>query len=188
MLVSDFIYLSGSNIFIYIFVAAPISSSQKGVWSNYIRNFSDQTMVFISDGNSENGAHVGSTLWYSICLRHFRLGREQSKIVFFSETTYFPSCVRNMFWVTISYKYHGPDNLLHTFTSRQFSGKEKKTWEKKEEIREQGQTVYRSVRLLSNNETKTTRKYTNRQKNYTSKYTYRFTDRHKYSEKIIYIT
>ena len=28
-------------------------------------------MVFISDGNSENGAHVRSDSFYSNCLRHF---------------------------------------------------------------------------------------------------------------------
>ena len=36
--------------------------------------------------------------------------REQSQIciiLFLSENTYFPLYVRNMFWVTVKYKYHG---------------------------------------------------------------------------------
>ena len=60
------------------------------------------TMVPILDGNSEICAHVRSNLCYLICLRHFFLYREQSQIGFICvEKTYFLSCMRNMFWVTM---------------------------------------------------------------------------------------
>ena len=51
--------------------------------------------VFISDGNLELGAHF----------------REQTNIYFFLEKTHFPSYLRNMFRVTIWYKYHETTRL-----------------------------------------------------------------------------
>ena len=47
-------------------------------------------VLIILDGNSEIGAHVRSDIYYLICLR------VQQKNGFFSEKTYFPSCVRNI--------------------------------------------------------------------------------------------
>ena len=56
--------------------------------------------VFLSDCNSEIGAHARRIFCYLICLRHL-INQEESQIVFFfSEKTNYPSCVLNMFWVT----------------------------------------------------------------------------------------
>ena len=63
--------------------------------------------VLILDGNSEIGAQVRSILLYFICLRHLLRSRAvQLQIDFFSsKQTYVPLYLRNMFWVTIWYKY-----------------------------------------------------------------------------------
>ena len=51
-------------------------------------------MVLTLDGNSEIGAHLG----INPCFFLFVLGiQEQLQIRFFSEKTYFPSCVRTIF-------------------------------------------------------------------------------------------
>ena len=46
----------------------------------------------------------------------------RSRVVqfFFSEKTYFPLCVRNLFWVTILYKYQEEDFVLITITEKEF--------------------------------------------------------------------
>ena len=45
-------------------------------------------------------------LWFDQ-VQGFWLGRTQSQFGYLlSEKTYFPSCVRNMIWVTIKYKFH----------------------------------------------------------------------------------
>ena len=50
-------------------------------------------------GTLEIGAHVMSNLCYLNCLRHLIRSRSVTyRIFFFSEKTYFPSCVRNMFY------------------------------------------------------------------------------------------
>ena len=64
-------------------------------------------MVLVSDGNSSIRAHVRRKLCYSTCLRHLNRSRVVTFWTFLSEKTYFTSCVRNMLWVTIWYKYHG---------------------------------------------------------------------------------
>ena len=64
-------------------------------------------MVLILDGISEIGAHVWRNLCSLICLRHLIGSREVTNPIIFSEKTYIPSCVCNLFWVTIKYKYHG---------------------------------------------------------------------------------
>ena len=62
-------------------------------------------MVFISDDNSEIGAHVWTNVGQMICLR-LLVRLRQAKICFFSsEKT--NSYVGNMFWFTIWYKCHG---------------------------------------------------------------------------------
>ena len=48
---------------------------------------------------------------------HLVTSTESSNPIFFSETTYFTSCVRNMFRATILYKYHGFSCLYVTFSS-----------------------------------------------------------------------
>ena len=78
-----------------------------GSGSCYKRMFNSSdgvgAIVHMLDGNSEIGAHV----------RRNWLDREQLQIGFFcSEMAYFPSNVRNMFWVTSLYKYHGAEVAL----------------------------------------------------------------------------
>ena len=72
-------------------------------------------MVLITDGNSDIGAHVG---WSSLFDLHKVLVWPKAvtnQIIWSSEKTYFPTQVRNMSCVTISYKYHGSDELMQTF-------------------------------------------------------------------------
>ena len=65
-------------------------------------------MALILDGNPEISVHMRSNLCYLICLRHLIRSRAvTNRIFFFSEKSYFPSCVRVKFWVTIWYKNHG---------------------------------------------------------------------------------
>ena len=52
-------------------------------------------VLIILEGKSKIGAHVRSDIYYLICLR------VQQKNGFFSEKTYFPSCMGNIFLVTI---------------------------------------------------------------------------------------
>ena len=58
-------------------------------------------MVLKLYGNSEIGAHIMSNLCYLTWLSHLIRSRAVTYLLFFPEKTYFPSCVRNMFWVTI---------------------------------------------------------------------------------------
>ena len=53
--------------------------------------------------NSEIGAHVRSKLCYLICIRRLIISRAVTNRIIFSEKTYLPLCVRNMFWCTIEY-------------------------------------------------------------------------------------
>ena len=64
------------------------------------------TMVLILDGNSEIGAHVRSNLCYLSCLKHLIRSRIDTNRIF-SPIFFFTTSVRNLFWVTIWYKYHG---------------------------------------------------------------------------------
>ena len=41
------------------------------------------------------------------------LHRKSRQIRFFSEITYFPSYVRNMFWATILYKYYDVNRVVY---------------------------------------------------------------------------
>ena len=50
---------------------------------------------------------VRRNLFYLICLRLLISSRAVTNRIFLSKKTYYPSCVRNMLWVTITYKYHG---------------------------------------------------------------------------------
>ena len=59
------------------------------------------------DGNSEISAHFRSNLCYLICLRHLNRSRVGTNHMFLPEKPFFHSCVRNQFWVTIYYMYHG---------------------------------------------------------------------------------
>ena len=61
----------------------------------------DHGTVLILDVNSEMGAHVRSNSCYLICLRHLIRLREVTKLFFLSEKTFFPSCLRNLHFVTI---------------------------------------------------------------------------------------
>ena len=58
------------------------------------------------DDDSELGAHVRSNLWYLICFRHLIKNESRHKSDFFDKKKYFPSYVRNIYWITIQYKYH----------------------------------------------------------------------------------
>ena len=70
-------------------------------WSIDLRSILKLLYLLILDGNSEIGAHVRSNLWYLICLRHWFRPRAVGNCIIFSARTYFPLCVRNIFWVTI---------------------------------------------------------------------------------------
>ena len=61
-------------------------------------------MAFILDGNSWIVTQVRSNVCHSICVRHLIRSRAVTK-VFFSPN------VRNVFWFTIQYKYHGKISL-----------------------------------------------------------------------------
>ena len=65
--------------------------------------FFTTAMVLLLDGNSEICAHVRGNLCYLICFRHLIRAKSVTNRIFFSEKTYFPSCVRNIIWVTIWY-------------------------------------------------------------------------------------
>ena len=62
--------------------------------------------VLILDGNSEIGAHERSNLRYMISFMHLIRSGAVTNRIFQSEKIYYPSYVRNMFWVMILYKYH----------------------------------------------------------------------------------
>mgnify|MGYP006975910399 CR=1 FL=1 len=64
-------------------------------------------IVSILYSNSEKGAHNRSNLCYSICSRHLIKSKAVTNQIFLPKKTNFSSCVRNMVWVTICYKYHG---------------------------------------------------------------------------------
>ena len=68
------------------------------------------TMVLIEDGNSFIGACVRRNLSHSNYLRNLIWSRAVTNRIFLSEKTYFPTCVRNILWVAILYKYHGSDH------------------------------------------------------------------------------
>ena len=60
-------------------------------------------MVLILDGNSEIGAQLSRDQRYWICSRQLIRVRAFTNRFFSSEKTYFPSCMRNLFWITILY-------------------------------------------------------------------------------------
>ena len=64
-------------------------------------------MVLILDGNQEISMHERSNLSYLTCLRHLNRSRAVTNRIITYEKAYLPSCVRNMFGVTICYKSHG---------------------------------------------------------------------------------
>ena len=58
-------------------------------------------MVFISDGKADIGARVRSkSLLFDVLKAFDKIKNIQQSDMFRSEKSYFPSCVRNMFWVT----------------------------------------------------------------------------------------
>ena len=58
-------------------------------------------MVLILDGNSVVGIGTfGVISSHLICLRYFERSKAVKNLSSFSENTYFPSCVRNMFRVS----------------------------------------------------------------------------------------
>jgi len=60
------------------------------------------------DGSLKTVANLRSNICYLTCWRHLIRPRAMSnQIYFLRKKTYFPSCVRNICWVTISYKFHG---------------------------------------------------------------------------------
>ena len=70
-------------------------------------------MIFIFYGCSLHYAQIWSKPEVSTwCWRLFGYIEGLVKSDFFSEKTYFTSCLRNMFWATILYKYHDSDCLL----------------------------------------------------------------------------
>ena len=64
-------------------------------------------MVFRLDGCWFHHAHIWSKSGISIFGKHLATSKESSNPIFFSEMTYFTSYVRNIFWGTTLYKYHG---------------------------------------------------------------------------------
>ena len=70
-------------------------------------NITENHIVSILDGYTEKGSHVWSNLGSLICLKHLFRSRAVTNQIFSQKRhIYFPSWVRNMFWVTIWYKYH----------------------------------------------------------------------------------
>ena len=67
-------------------------------------------MIIVLGGKSNIGAHVWSNIYYLACFRHLISSRAVTNRIFSSlENTYFPLCLRNIFWVpsnTIEYKGH----------------------------------------------------------------------------------
>ena len=66
-----------------------------------------ETEVLILEGNSEYVSHVRSNFCNVIFLRHLIYLRSVTNRMIFSANTYSPSCVRDLVWVTIWYKYPG---------------------------------------------------------------------------------
>ena len=64
-------------------------------------------LVFIINGNQEICAHIRTGIDKSICLRHLLRSRAVGILKLFSKYVYLASQVRNTFWVTIYYKFHG---------------------------------------------------------------------------------
>ena len=54
-----------------------------------------------------HGAHIWSKPGFSICWRHLVTSQKFVKFDFFSEKTFLTLYVRNIFWDTFFYKYHG---------------------------------------------------------------------------------
>ena len=72
-------------------------------------------MVLISDIDT----HVMSNLCYLICSMRLIRSRVVTYQKYFAfEKTYFSSCLRNIFWVTMLYKYHALTILHDTFLCR----------------------------------------------------------------------
>ena len=69
-------------------------------------------MVLIVDGNPKIVAHARRNLCYLTCLRHLIRPRAVSNQNFSSDNIYFPSCVRNLFWVNNLFNYHVKDIVL----------------------------------------------------------------------------
>ena len=87
-----------------IFHFCVFSSSRRVIYDG-VKVIYMGNMLRILDGNSDIGAHVRSNLCYLTCFRHFARSRAVPIRFFCSEKNYFSSCVRNMSWVTIKYKY-----------------------------------------------------------------------------------
>ena len=69
----------------------------------------------ILDGNTEIRVHVWVTRLFDLFKVLVWPKAVTNQIIWSSEKTYFPTQVRNMSCVTISYKYHGSDELMQTF-------------------------------------------------------------------------
>ena len=83
-------------------------------------------ILLISDGNSEIGAHVRL---FDLCKASDQIKSYYKSDFFSPKKSFFSSFVRNMFRVTISYKYHGynqyywfPVNILLLPASMGFLG------------------------------------------------------------------
>ena len=80
-----------------------------GRYRSCSRKFSDiqrsPFMVRILDGCSFHYARIWSKSEISICWEHLIAPKESSNPIFVGKAPFFTSCVRNMFWATILYKY-----------------------------------------------------------------------------------
>ena len=103
--------------------------TSKACW---LWDFFPPNMVRILDGNSEISAHVRSNHSYLICLENLITSRAVTHRIFFSpKTHFFPTCLRNIFWVTISYKYRARKYKTWDTTRLKPSKKNRRGWKNK---------------------------------------------------------
>ena len=103
----------------YIFLSCLVKFILLRFYKDQYNNLSNPGYLYYMVTESL-GAHVRSNLCYLICLRHLIRSRVVTDKFFFSEKSYFSSCVRSNLKVTILYKNHGRI-VLQTNTNACFS-------------------------------------------------------------------
>ena len=79
----------------------------------FLPNISTSSTYIRIYGSSEIGTHVRSNLCYLISIGHLIMLTAVTDGIFCFKKTYFPACVRNLFWVTNWYKCHAYKRSVH---------------------------------------------------------------------------
>ena len=96
-----FTFDTGSQMTNYLFFVNLLFSPFIFLLHGCCWSFSSRFSSLLSVSNSDKGARLSRNLCYLIWLRHLVGSRAVTKRIFLSEKTYFHSCVRTYFWVTI---------------------------------------------------------------------------------------